>query len=113
MYGGKAFANFALKRYDQAIEAARQAIAVNQTGGVQYIHAVFIAALALAGHETDARETLQRYLALPSTGRLKTIAAFKEYFSQQGGRPPRVEANERVYDRLRKAGMPEGEAKTN
>ena len=47
-YGGKAWANFALKRYDQAIEAARQAITVNQTGGVQYIHAAFIAALALS-----------------------------------------------------------------
>jgi TolB-like protein len=106
-YGGKAVANFALKNYDQAIEAARQAITVHQTGGVQYIHAVFIAALALAGHETDAREALKRYLALPSTGSLKTIAAFKAYFSAQGGRPPRVEANARVYDGLRKAGMPE------
>ena len=28
-YGGKAWANFGLKRYDQAIEWARQAIAVN------------------------------------------------------------------------------------
>ena len=112
-YGGKALANFALKRYDQAIDWARQAITVNQTGGVQYIHAALIAALALAGHETDAREALKRYLALPSTGPLKTIAAFKAYFSAQGGRPSRVEANERVYDGLRKAGMPEGEAKTN
>ena len=106
-YAGKAWANFALKRYDQAIEAARQAITVNQTGGVQYIHAAFIAALALAGHETDAREALQRYLALPSIGPLKTIAAFKAYFSAQGGRPPSVEANERIYEGLRKAGMPE------
>jgi hypothetical protein len=72
-----------------------------------------VAALALAGHETDAREALKRYLALPSIGSLKTIAAFKTYFSGQGGRPPRVEANERIYDGLRKAGMPEGEAKTN
>jgi tetratricopeptide (TPR) repeat protein len=112
-YGGKAVTNFALKRYDQAIEAARQGLAVNQTGGVQYIHAVFIAALALAGHETDAREAVKRYLALPSTGSLKTIAGFKAYFSQQGGRSHRVEANERIYDGLRKAGMPEGEQKTN
>ena len=67
----------------------------------------------MAGHETDAREALKRFLALPSTGRLKTIEAFKAYFSAQGGRPPRVEANERIYDGLRKAGMPEGEAKTN
>ena len=86
-YGGKAWANFALKRYDQSIEAARQAITVNQTGGVQYIHAALIAALALSGHDAEAREALQRYLALPSTGPLKTIAAFKAYFSAQGGRP--------------------------
>ncbi len=103
-YGGKAWANFALKRYDQSIEAARQAITVNQTGGVQYIHAALIAALALSGHDAEAREALQRYLALPSTGPLKTIAAFKAYFSAQGGR---VETNERIYDGLRKAGMPE------
>ena len=106
-YGGKAWANFALKRYDQAIEAARQAITVNQTGGVQYIHAALIAALALSGHDAEAREALQRYLALPSTGSLKTVAAFKAYFSAQGSSPPRVEANERIYDGLRKAGLPE------
>jgi adenylate cyclase len=106
-YGGKAWTNFALKRYDQAIEAGRQAIAVNQTGGVQYIHAAFIAALALAGHETDAREALKRYLALPSIGQLKTIAAFEAYFSAQGSAPAQVEVSERIYDGLRKAGMPE------
>ena len=67
-----------------------------------------MAALALTGRETEAREALQRYLALPSTGPLKTIAAFKAYFSAQGGDPSRAEANERTYDGLRKAGMPEG-----
>ena len=105
-YGGKAYANFALKRYDQAIEAARQAIAVT-TIGVQYIHATLVAALALSGHDAEAREALRRYLALPSTGALRTVAAFKAYFSAQGGSPARVELNERVYDGLRKAGMPE------
>jgi hypothetical protein len=50
---------------------------------------------------------LQRYLALPSTGPFKTIAAWKAYYSAHGGDPPRVEANERIYDGLRKAGMPE------
>jgi hypothetical protein len=49
---------------------------------------------------------VQRYLALPSTGPLKTIGGWKAYYSAQGGDPPRVEANERVYDGLRKAGMP-------
>jgi TolB-like protein/class 3 adenylate cyclase/Flp pilus assembly protein TadD len=112
-YGGKALANFALKNYDQAIEAARQAIAINPDKGVQYIHSVLVAALALAGHETQAREALKRYLALPSNGQLKTITAFKAYFSQQGGAPSELEVCERIYDGLRKAGMPEGEQKTN
>jgi hypothetical protein len=66
-----------------------------------------VAALALGGHDAEAREALRRYLALPSTGPLKTIAAFKAYFSAQGGGAARVEANERAYDGLRKAGMPE------
>ena len=105
-YGGKAAANFGLKNYDQAIELARQAIAVNPNY-VQYVHATLVAALALAGHDAEAREALQRYLALPSTGPLKTIAAWKAYYSAQGGGPARVESNERTYDGLRKAGMPE------
>ncbi len=105
-YGGKAWTNFGLKNYDQSIEWARQAVAINPNY-VQYIHATLVAALALTGHDAEAREALQRYLALPSTGPLKTIAAWKAYISAQGGGPARVEANERVYDGLRKAGMPE------
>ena len=61
----------------------------------------------MTDHDAEAREALRRYLALPSSAGFKTIAAFKAYFSAQGGDPPRVEANERVYDGLRKAGMPE------
>jgi tetratricopeptide (TPR) repeat protein len=111
-YGGKAWANFGLKRYDQAIEAARQAIAVNPNGGgVQYIHATLVAALALAGHDAEAREALQRYLALPSNGGLKTIATIRTYYNsqapKQGGDPSFLEVSERSYDGLRKAGMPE------
>ena len=105
-YGGKAVANFGLKRYDQAIELARQAIAI-KSDYAQFIHATLVAALALSGHDPEAREALQRYLALPSTGPLKTIAAWKAYFSAQGGGPARIETNERTYEGLRKAGMPE------
>ena len=82
-------------------------------GRPERLRATLVAALALTGHDVEAREALQRYLALPSTGPLKTIAAWKAFFSAQGGGPARVEANERLYDGLRKAGMPEGEAKTN
>ena len=78
-------ANFGLKNYDQAIELARQAIAINPNY-VQYIHATLVAALALAGHDAEAREALQRYLALPSTGPLKTIAAWKAYILRTGRR---------------------------
>jgi adenylate cyclase len=106
-YGGKAVANFGLKNYGQAIEAARQAITIDPNSGVQYVHATLVAALALAGHDAEAREALKRYLALPSTGQLKTIAAFKAYYSAQGGDAARIELNERTYDGLRKAGMPE------
>ena len=77
-YGGKAWANFGLKRYDQAIELARQAIAINPNY-VPYSHVILVAALALTGHDAEAREALQRYLALPSTGPLRTIAAWKAY----------------------------------
>jgi tetratricopeptide (TPR) repeat protein len=105
-YGGKATGNFGLKNYDQAIELARQAIAINPNY-VQYVHATLVAALALSGHDAEAREALKRFLALPSTGPFKTIAAFKAYFSPQGGEPPRLDWNERIYEGLRKAGMPE------
>ena len=90
-----------------SVALIRLAIAVNPNY-VHYIHTTLVAALALAGHDAEARDALKRYLALPSTGPLKTIAALKAYYSPQGGGPARVEANERVYDGLRKAGMPEG-----
>jgi tetratricopeptide (TPR) repeat protein len=44
-YGGKASANFALKRYDQVIGLARRALAINPNY-VAYIHAILVAALA-------------------------------------------------------------------
>ena len=102
--GGKAYANFGLKNYDQAIEQLRQVIAINPNG-IPSAHITLVAALALTGHETEAREALQRYLALSSIGPLKTVAAWKEHLDSQHWLP--AEANERIYDGLRKAGMPE------
>jgi len=43
----------------------------------------------------------------------RTIAALKEYDARFTGDPRVLESNERKYEGLRKAGMPEGEAKTN
>ena len=48
-----------------------------------------------------------RLLALPTSGPLKTIAAWKALTESQHGDPRFVEAHERMYDGLRKAGMPE------
>jgi adenylate cyclase len=108
-YAGKMSANFGLKRYDQAIEQARQSIAINPNY-IFYTHTALVAALALTDHDAEAREALQRYLALPTTGP-KTIAACKAHIESQHWLPALV--SERMYDGLRKAGMPEGGAKTN
>ena len=103
-YGGKELANFGLKRYDQAIEQLRRVIVINPND-IPWAHTTLLAALALTDHDAEAREALQRYLALPSFGPLKTIAAWKAHLESQHWLPAGV--NERVYDGLRKAGMPE------
>jgi TolB-like protein/class 3 adenylate cyclase/Tfp pilus assembly protein PilF len=106
-YGAKAEDNFALKRYDQAIESARRAIAINPDYNA-FSHAMLVAALALTDHDAEAREALQRFLALPSTGSFKTIAAWKDHFvSEQHVDPRLVDRDERTLTGLRKAGMPE------
>ena len=93
-YNGKAWGYFALKQYDQTIEWARRALAISPRGN-PWIHLNLIAALALAGHEAEAHDALQNYLAsVPSWP--KTIAAWKV-----AGAP------DRYYDGMRKAGTPE------
>ena len=106
-YDSKAWANFGLKNYDQAIELARRAIAINPNN--PFAHLALVAALALTDHDAEAREALQRYLALPSSAPLRTIAAWKTHPSEQGADPRWFEMNERTLDGLRKAGMPESE----
>jgi TolB-like protein/Flp pilus assembly protein TadD len=109
LYDNKATDYFALKQYDQAIEWARQAIAVSSDRSNPWPHATLVAALALTGHETEAREALQRYLALPVI-EPKTIAAWKAYYKARGAneRDPRVlDFEGRMSDGLRKAGLPE------
>jgi len=72
-------------------------------------HLNLIAALALAGHEAEAHEALQNYLASVPSGP-KTIAAWKALAAQfiYAHSPPRyLEIFDRYYDGLRKAGMPE------
>jgi tetratricopeptide (TPR) repeat protein len=108
MYFGKSWTNFGLKQYDQAIDWARRAIAIGPNN--PFPHAALTAALALTGHEAEAREALQQYLAMPSSARLRTIAALKAYgarFTNVNTDPRVLESNEREHEGLRKAGMPE------
>src|SRR5208282_414437 len=76
-YSGEAAGHFALKQYDQAIAWARRALAINSEHN-PFAHGDLVSALALTGHEAEAHEALQHYLALPTTS-LKTIATWKEY----------------------------------
>jgi hypothetical protein len=72
--------------------------------------------LALTGHEAEAREALQQFLALPSNAQFRTVAAFKARNSRFADATidPRVaDTYDRLYEGLRKAGLPEGEKKTN
>jgi adenylate cyclase len=105
-YDSKAWANFGLKRYDLAIEAARRSIAINPNSD-PFSHVALVAALALTDHDAEARGALQRYLAPPSTAPFKTIAAWKTSQMSLGGDPRFVEMIERSSGGLRKAGMPE------
>jgi adenylate cyclase len=100
----KSGAYFALKQYDQAIEWARRAIVIDPSSSD------LVAPLALTGHEAEARETLQRYLALPSSVQPRTIAAMKAYndhFVNANTDPRLLEAFDRYLEGLRKGGMPE------
>ena len=107
-YGGKASNYFGLKQYDQAIDWAHRAIASNPNNNPS-AQGALIAALALTGHDTEAHDALQRYLALPVTGP-QTIAAWKAYkatSTNEHSDPRYLELWDRAIEGLRKAGMPE------
>jgi tetratricopeptide (TPR) repeat protein len=112
MYSGKAWAYFGLKQYDQAIDWARRAIAAGPSSAGPY--QTLAAALALTDHAAEAQDALQHYLALPSNRRAGTIAALKAYNAGSKQSDPRVvESQERSYEGLREAGLPEGEMDTH
>ena len=107
-YGMKSQAHFCLKQYEQTIEWARRSIAISANNN-PLSQGGLTAALALAGHGTDASEALQRYLALPPTGP-RTIAAWKAnnaLFTNPQSDPRILECDDRMIEGLRKAGMPE------
>jgi len=107
-YWSKSVAHLRLQQNDQAIEWARRAIAINPNflpgTGHTTPHGVLAAALALTGHEAEARDELRRYFALR---KFKSIAVVKAALALTSG-DPRVRALfDRLIEDLRTAGMPE------
>jgi adenylate cyclase len=105
-YMDKSSSHLALKQYDQAIEWARRAIEINPNNGDPYLY--LIVALALTDQAPQAREALQRYLALRGVD--KTMAERKHsraLWVNEHTDPRYVEYWDRQTDGLRKAGLPE------
>jgi TolB-like protein/Tfp pilus assembly protein PilF len=99
-------ADFCLKHYDQAIDSARRAIAINPNN--RLTHAMLVSALALNGNEAEAHDALQRYLALSEAVRTITAwKAIKALDTSPHTDPSYLEAWDRFVDGLRKAGIPE------
>jgi tetratricopeptide (TPR) repeat protein len=92
-YADKAGSHIALKQYDQAIESARRAIAINPDKGSQHLY--LVVALALNDEESQAHEALQGYLAIANANR--TLANWTCYVEYWNG----------LFEGLRKAGVPE------
>jgi tetratricopeptide (TPR) repeat protein len=92
-----------LSRYEEATEFFKRSIAVNPDYALAYSR--LAASLALSGHNAEASDTLRRYLAMPLDVP-KTIAQFKV---RQPDDTPNLRAYyDRLYQGLRKAGLPEG-----
>jgi hypothetical protein len=79
---------------------------VASAGGTIFTELILASALALTGQQADAQETLKRYLAfhgITST----TIAQLRKQQLSSADNPTWLAYNERLFDGLRKAGMPE------
>ena len=98
----KGFALFSLSHYKEGAEAFSESVAVNPELAISF--AMLTASLALAGRDADARESLRRYLALPS-GAVKSIAQLRGH--QPSGGPFLREVYDRVDQGLSKAEMPQ------
>ena len=98
----KGFALSLLHQDDQAIEWLRRAVAAAPQWPLP--QALLAAALAVTGHEAEARETLKRYLSLSGT-RARTVAQWQGQMPSDN--PVFLAYAARLTEGLRKAGLPE------
>ncbi len=89
-------------RDQEAVAAFRRGVAANQASLPALID--LTAALALVGNDFEAHEQLQRYLSSPGATS-KTIAALRG--QENSDNATYRSLHERIYEGLRKAGMPE------
>jgi adenylate cyclase len=101
LYHMKGWAFFMKRQDDQAIDWLRRA-----EGGSVFTEIILAAALALTGQQAEAVETLKRYLAINGVTS-KTIAQLRKQQLSLADNPTWVAYNERLFEGLRKAGMPE------
>jgi adenylate cyclase len=99
----KGWAYLQLRQYDQSVQWLRRTVAA----GAQYPTAqlALASALALSGHDVEARDTIQHYLTLGGTT-TKTLAQFKEQRTRSSA-PLFLDFEQNFFDGLRKAGIPE------
>jgi adenylate cyclase len=101
LYHMKGWALFMKRQDDQAIEWLRRA-----EGGSVFTELILAAALALTGQQADAHETLKRYLAVNGVT-TTTIAQLRKQQLSLADNSTWVAYNERLFEGLRKAGLPE------
>jgi adenylate cyclase len=101
LYHMKGWALFMKQQDDQGIEWLRRA-----EGGVVFTELILASALALTGRQTEARETLKRYSTLTGVT-TTTIGQLRKQQLSLADNPTWVAYNERLFEGLRKAGMPE------
>ena len=101
LYHMKGWALFMKQQDDQAIEWLRRA-----EGGTVFTELILASALALTGRQAEARETLKRYSTMTAVT-TTTIGQLRTQQLSLADNPTWVAYNERLFEGLRKAGMPE------
>ena len=97
-----------LAQWEQAIEWCRKAIAGSPNYGFWYPYVALAAANAWAGHEKEARETVAQLQKVRPGFTVQTWAGI-----HWTDNPTFNAQYARIVEGLRKAGVREGEAKTN
>jgi len=91
-------ANITLHRDDQAVDLLRRAVTINPK--ITTGRAFLAGALGLTGHDAEAREMVQQYMAIPEA-RIKSTAALKK--QKNSDNPRYLATRERICEGLRKA----------